>query len=278
MEETEQNPAESTDAEQPSLERARFGDRFVAFSVDLLILSIGYLLLLIVLARIFAGIGMTPAQLNILWFGVFVAVFVLYHGFMNADGRASFGKRLVGIQVYTQEGYPPSLGISFLRAFGYLLSNLFFALGYLWALLHPQKLTWHDLLAGTMVMETKPKSPMKRTVLALAAWGLAFFYVASAGWSVGAPQYERMQLIANAKRGVAALAAFEEIHKEKTGRYTGDLTALGQEFGDTEEFFELLSQTMDLGSLEIKASKDAYSIRTLALDGETQLDFQGPVE
>jgi len=65
------------------------------------------------------------------------------------------GKMLLGLQVVDQRtGEAPGLPRMLLREIvGKFLSGLLFGLGYLWALFDKNAQTWHDKLAGTVVVK-----------------------------------------------------------------------------------------------------------------------------
>jgi uncharacterized RDD family membrane protein YckC len=79
-----------------------------------------------------------------------IAYFTYFHG---TTGRTP-GKMLFGLQVISTEGAPISYGIAFLRAVGYLVSNLLFIfpLGFIWVAFDKRKQGWHDKIAGTVVI------------------------------------------------------------------------------------------------------------------------------
>ncbi|MEI6610458.1 MAG: RDD family protein, partial [Deltaproteobacteria bacterium] len=64
------------------------------------------------------------------------------------------GKMLLGLQVYCADGTEVSFGIAFLRAVGYLVSSLLLTipLGFIWAAFDKKKQSWHDKIAGTVVI------------------------------------------------------------------------------------------------------------------------------
>ena len=53
---------------------------------------------------------------------------------------------------------------------------------------------------------------------------------------------------ANAQAALEAVATFEESHHKRAGAYTQDLRALGQVYGDPDQFLTLLSLSLDLRS------------------------------
>jgi uncharacterized RDD family membrane protein YckC len=81
---------------------------------------------------------------------LYIAYFTYFHG---TTGR-TLGKMFFGLQVVSADGTPISFGIAFLRAVGYLVSNLLFIfpLGFIWAAFDKRKQGWHDKIAGTVVI------------------------------------------------------------------------------------------------------------------------------
>lgn len=176
-------------------ERALFSERLVAFVVDLALFQIGYLLTLVALLA-FGGAEArrwaTTASAALWVFLYFASVTAL-----TAGGQTP-GKRLIGIRVISDDdGETPGLRQSLMRSVCSLASTLLMALGFLWALFHPRGLTWHDIAAGTIVVQARQKSPVARTFIRASAWGLAGFFTVSWLWTyLGAPSYARMQSLA----------------------------------------------------------------------------------
>jgi uncharacterized RDD family membrane protein YckC len=88
-----------------------------------------------------------------LWFWLFstlinIAYFTYFHG---STGRTP-GKMLLGLQVVSVNGGRISFGTAFLRSVGYLVSSIFFCLGYIWIGFDKKKQGWHDKIAGTVVI------------------------------------------------------------------------------------------------------------------------------
>lgn len=270
MDEEQGTPPPESPSEDKALERARFADRVVAYGLDLLILG----LVLPAVLLVFSKLGLSPSGPLLL--AVWVGGYLAYHTLLNVGG-ATPGKRIVGVQAFTADGHPLTPGRSLVRALGYLLSGAPLCLGFLWALFHPRHLAWHDMLAGTMVLETRPKGVWARRGMTAAAGLVALLFVVSTVWQIAEPQYTRYRLIANAEKAVVALAALEENHRGSQGTYTSDLTALAKLYGNQEEFFALLAQTMDLSTLSIEAGRDRYTIRARALDDKaTALEYASP--
>lgn len=269
-------PEESPPEKSQVVEPARFSDRFIAYMVDFGLFSVGFYLSFIPLVMRF-GLGAFP-WLWLLWLLGWTGLFVLYAAYFNADERQTLGKRLMGIRVYTAEGTPVPLSKSLLRAAGYIPSSLFLNLGYLWAFFHPRGAAWHDLMAGTLVVEVRPKGRLARVGSLAAAWGLAGLLALAWSWTfLGAPNYASMRQVANARSGLEALANLEEGHRKQTGAYTADLEVLARVYGNRDQLMRGLPQLLDLSSLRLEAGADGYLIEAKALDAKgTVLRLRGP--
>ncbi len=92
---------------------------------------------------------------------LFLLSYWLYHALMESSaGQATLGKRLMRIRVTDMEGRP----VSFLRAsarnLGKLLSDLTYWIGFFMAGFSPRKQALHDYLAGCVVVNSSPQSPV----------------------------------------------------------------------------------------------------------------------
>ena len=74
--------------------------------------------------------------------------FTLFHGIAGQTP----GKMLFRLQVIEASGVPITKGTAFLRWVGYLISGLFFFLGFLWVAFDRKKQGWHDKIAMTSVV------------------------------------------------------------------------------------------------------------------------------
>ena len=62
------------------------------------------------------------------------------------------GKMIMGLRIIGPDGYPPTVGKSFLRLIGYGVSMLALWMGYLWVLVDNDRRAWHDHMATTWVI------------------------------------------------------------------------------------------------------------------------------
>jgi uncharacterized RDD family membrane protein YckC len=116
------------------------GTRFVAILID------GFILGLI--GAVLFGAGREAGG------GLALVISVIYNWFFwtRMDGQTP-GKRMMGLRVIKADGTQLSDVDAVIRAVGYNISGLFFAIGYLWAFFDDKRRTWHDLLAGTIVVK-----------------------------------------------------------------------------------------------------------------------------
>ena len=125
----------------PSGPRASFGRRFVAAHVDGILLGIVSTIVQLILGRSFGGI-------------VSLAIGIGYYGYLegSASGQ-TIGKKALGIRVYDlREGGAIGTSRAILRYFARILSTIPLLLGYFWMLWDSEKQTWHDKLAGSVVV------------------------------------------------------------------------------------------------------------------------------
>ena len=134
-----------------------FGPRFAAFLVDSLLvlpLLIGFIVLLYQSQGNWLQIIIASQQNLWLNYGLPAGLTLLFWLIKSATPGKMFLNATIVDAVTLQK---PTPGKLVLRYFGYYLSLLPLGLGFLWILLDPKKRGWHDLLAGTVVIE-KPAS------------------------------------------------------------------------------------------------------------------------
>lgn len=81
-------------------------------------------------------------------------IYLIYSALCDCSAmQGTFGKRLCGVIVVDADGHPISLLRSIVRNAAKVLSALPFFLGFLWIAFSPDKRAWHDMIAGTYVVE-----------------------------------------------------------------------------------------------------------------------------
>jgi uncharacterized RDD family membrane protein YckC len=130
------------------------GRRFLAGLVDGVVLLFGGGLFALIFWR--AGGHLTPVPPNLAIVAVIAIIFVFaYFGLFTAVTFSTPGLTWMGIEVRNMAGYPPAPPESFLRAFGYLVSIAALMIGFCWALVDSEGLTWHDRISGTFLTPVK---------------------------------------------------------------------------------------------------------------------------
>lgn len=153
-------PTAAVDGPAPGVRFAGAVPRLVAYLIDGLIAGAMIALLGIVLGTVIglAGSGGRDFIVGlgfILYFITFFLVGVLYFPFFWAMRAGQTpGMKLMKIRVVRDEdGGPVGWGPALLRLVGYAISGAVFYLGFLWILVDKRKRGWHDLIAGTCVVE-----------------------------------------------------------------------------------------------------------------------------
>lgn len=140
--------------------RAGFWRRLVAFLVDYVVLYVGVAMLF--LASLLAIEGPSDAALAWLnWLSwllllIYPAYYVALEGSTRGQtlGKRALGIRVVGRESGTSIGYWAATG----RFFARIISALPLFLGYFWMLWDAEKQTWHDKLAGSVVVPTASRA------------------------------------------------------------------------------------------------------------------------
>ena len=143
-------PAAASQLELPALFVAPLGRRFLAGLVDGLVLLLGGGLFALIFWM--AGGRLAPVPPNLAVVALIAIIFVCaYFGLFTALAFSTPGLAWMGIEVRNMEGCPPAPRESLLRAFGYLVSLSAFMMGFFWALVDSEGLTWHDRISGTFL-------------------------------------------------------------------------------------------------------------------------------
>jgi uncharacterized RDD family membrane protein YckC len=129
---------------------APMGRRFLGGIIDLAVLGVSAGVFALIFWR--AGGRMSAHPLNMLVVGLITAFLVLaYFGAFTALTSTTPGLLWMGIEVRNLRGDAPTLRESFWRAFGYLVSASALLLGFVWALVDSEGLTWHDRMSDTFL-------------------------------------------------------------------------------------------------------------------------------
>jgi uncharacterized RDD family membrane protein YckC len=150
--------ATASQLEQEAFQVASMSSRFLAGLIDGLLLLLSGGLFASIFS--FAGGHLALVPLNLVVMGVIAFVFVWsYFAMFTALASSTPGQSIVGIEARNMEGWPPDRRESLLRAFGYLVSLSAFMLGFFWALVDSESLTWHDRISGTFLTPVEQNVP-----------------------------------------------------------------------------------------------------------------------
>lgn len=144
--------------QEPPPERIRrvvyvgFASRFIGYIIDWL-----FLMLTSMVVGLSIGIIANLENLEIL--NVVSLALSLISPFFYiafwAFAGATPGKILLGMRIVGPDGGTNGIGIlrAILRLIGYMVSSLFFYLGFIWIILDNENRAWHDIIAGTHVVQ-----------------------------------------------------------------------------------------------------------------------------
>ncbi|MBI1940086.1 MAG: RDD family protein [Acidobacteria bacterium] len=133
-----------------SLPLAPMGRRFVAGVLDALVLLLSAGLFAFIFWR--AGGHITPQPLNITVLASIPAFLIMaYFGLFTALTSTTPGLLWMGLEVRSMDGGVPAPQEAFWRAFGCLVSASALLLGFVWALVDSEGLTWHDRMSRTFL-------------------------------------------------------------------------------------------------------------------------------
>jgi uncharacterized RDD family membrane protein YckC len=123
--------------ELPGSERAGVTVRLGATLLDLVVVLVLVWLLNVIVKLDFSG---------------FVFLWLAYHIGMWAWKRSTIGGLAFGLQLVRLDGRPMNFAVALVRGLAGILSIVPFFLGFFWAAWDPEKQSWHDKIAGTVVV------------------------------------------------------------------------------------------------------------------------------
>ena len=126
-------------------------DVVVIFSITALVVSTG---IYIATDNLKFDIKYPPNFIAAISF-LLVIVCSSYFVFLEGYGGKTIGKMIMGITVIGDDGEPIDIVKAFARRAFSFFSASFFFIGFLWALFDTNSQTWHDKIAGTLVVKEK---------------------------------------------------------------------------------------------------------------------------
>jgi uncharacterized RDD family membrane protein YckC len=159
--------------EQEQVTYAGFGKRFAAMVIDRVLIAffcssiywelqkvLGWWIKRMTKKRSLDDLGFSSSYdkiesmaMNYYMVFMVIAVWCYYAGMESSPWKATPGKKLLGLEVTTENGKRISFTKATGRHFGKILSGLVIYIGYLVMLGNPKKQTWHDSMSGCVVKE-----------------------------------------------------------------------------------------------------------------------------
>jgi uncharacterized RDD family membrane protein YckC len=152
-------PPAALDGPAPGVKFAGAFARLIAYFIDGFITGAGVLVLWLVAGSVIAiageaGRGLIAGIGFLIAFLGFLVIYFLYFPYFWARDGQTPGMKVMHIKVVRDEdGGPIGMTTGFVRLFGYFVSGAIFYLGFIWILIDKRKRGWHDLIAGTCVVE-----------------------------------------------------------------------------------------------------------------------------
>jgi uncharacterized RDD family membrane protein YckC len=147
--------AETAAALEPVFRPAPLGRRCLAGLIDALVLLLGTGVFTLIFWAVGGHISRNPVTLAVMGFIGVLFVLVYFASFIALTSSTP-GLLAMNLEVQTLDGQSPTPGDAALRAFGYLVSAGALMLGFIWAWVDSDGLTWHDRMSGTFVSEREP--------------------------------------------------------------------------------------------------------------------------
>ena len=132
----------SGDQEKIEIEFAGFWRRFIAYQVDLIILSL------------MRGFIFRSKLLGSIESWAVTLINIGYFVWPYSTSGQTIGKQILGIRVVAIDGSFLNWRKGFLRFLGYIPSTIAFLMGFLWSIGDANKQAWHDKIAGTCVIRS----------------------------------------------------------------------------------------------------------------------------
>jgi len=134
----------------PEYQKEILFSRFAADAIDIAIVAAIYLVFVAVTYIQMPDPGLDKRAAGIYLSGLLVMIGVYYLLFMMSTSQTP-GMKIRHLAVVTREGVPLDPRSACVRGFGYFISIAPLMLGFIWALVDPEHLTWADKVSGTFL-------------------------------------------------------------------------------------------------------------------------------
>jgi uncharacterized RDD family membrane protein YckC len=252
----------------PAVRKAEFAERALAFAADYALFAAIWF---VILKAVDPDLPVFLNEKGLIITAFLAALFLVYQAFFSCEGRATIGKRLLGLRVTDAEGEPLDLSRALIRAIAYVPSS-FFTLGFFWALVDPSSRAWHDLAAGSGVVSDLPPGRVRGPILRLAAGTLVIAFALAVGWNgIWEPRYLKIMTVAHAKAGLIEVKTLQASYHQRNGRYAGSLFALAEVSADPQGFLRDMAVLCDLKAFRFKSDSVSWAVATRARDVDATL-------
>jgi uncharacterized RDD family membrane protein YckC len=140
---------------------APLGRRFLAGVTDAFVLLLGAAIFGVIFWRFCGRISMSPLNAAVLGIVAALEIFA-YFWLFTALASATPGLLWVGCEIRSLGGARPSVQESFWRAVGVLVSLSALMLGFVWACVDSDSMTWHDRMSSTVITEVHQTAEFAR--------------------------------------------------------------------------------------------------------------------
>jgi uncharacterized RDD family membrane protein YckC len=146
----------------PGVKFAPHGGRFLAYILDGLIVTAILIVMTIALSLVLVGIGRSGSATAavavvgtvVYVIGVLLVTLAYFPYFWAKNGQTPGMKPFHLYIVRDSDGGKISGAQAFVRLLGFWVSAAVFYLGFVWVFIDARRRGWHDLIAGTVVIET----------------------------------------------------------------------------------------------------------------------------
>ena len=143
----------------PGVKFAGYGARLVAYIVDAFVIGIVIIIASVMFGIVFVGAvatnsGGAAIGGTLLYVVLILAVSFAYFPYFWWKGGQTPGMKMFHLRVVRDADGGPISGMSaFLRLIGFWVNSVVFYIGYIWIFIDKRRRGWHDLIAGTVVIE-----------------------------------------------------------------------------------------------------------------------------
>jgi uncharacterized RDD family membrane protein YckC len=133
----------------PDYQRSLLSERFIADLIDMVIVAAIYGIFVVsTYAEMLAEASLDRSMVGVYAVGYLLLVGVYFLLFMLSSSQTP-GMKLRDLVAVNRDGTLLNPKVACIRGVGYFISIVPFMLGFVWALIDPEHLTWADKVSGT---------------------------------------------------------------------------------------------------------------------------------